>query len=308
VSEMGKMLPRLIGEHIEYSFSPDSSLASVKADPGQIEQVILNLAVNARDAMPRGGKLSVQTCNISIDQSEAVKRPPMTPGRYVLLSVTDTGHGMDEATIAHIFEPFFTTKEIGKGTGLGLATVYGVVKQSGGFIWVVSFPGEGTTFEIYLPQAAGVAVNPHVEPKAPEIPRGSETVLVVEDEAGVRELACQFLRVKGYSVLEAKDGQDALEIAEKYGGTIHLLLSDMVMPGMNGGELARRLKRIRPGIRVAFVSGYSEFAAGDKEQIDPEAPVLQKPFSPVSLVEIVREALKPRLKQPAKEQKEFRPA
>ena len=297
VAEMGKMLPRLIGEHIEYSFSPDSHLASVKADPGQIEQVILNLAVNARDAMPQGGKLCVKTCNVSIDAAEAAKRPPMSSGHFALLMVTDTGHGMDEATKAHIFEPFFTTKELGKGTGLGLVTVYGIVKQSGGFIWVVSSPGNGTTFEIYLPHAEGVAAHPQAEPKASEMPRGSETILVAEDESGVRELACQFLRVKGYTVLEAKDGQEALEIAGKYPGVIHLLLSDMVMPRMNGGELWRRVKRIRPEIRVAFVSGYSEYAAGDPGQSKPEGPVLQKPFSPVSLVEVVREALKPDSKE-----------
>jgi len=291
VTEMGKMLPRLIGEHIEFVFSPDPGLSSVKADPGQIEQVILNLAVNSRDAMPEGGKLSVQTSNISVDHSEAAKRPPMTPGQYVLLTMTDTGHGMDDATKTHIFEPFFTTKEIGKGTGLGLATVYGVVKQSGGFIWVVSSPGNGTTFEIYLPQVTEKALSFETKSKPSEIPRGKETVLVVEDEMGVRELACQFLRVKGYTVIEAKDGQDGLEIASRYDGVIDLLLSDMVMPRMNGGELARRLKEIRPEIRVAFVSGYSEFARGDMAQGFPGAPVLQKPFSPISLVEIVREAL-----------------
>jgi signal transduction histidine kinase len=291
VAEMGKMLPRLIGEHIEYSFSPDPKLASVKADPGQIEQVILNLAVNARDAMPNGGKLSVLTKNISIEDMQAAKRPPMIPGRYILLSVRDTGHGMDEATKAHIFEPFFTTKEIGKGTGLGLATVYGVVKQSGGFIWVDSSLGKGTTFEVYLPQVAGKQEIAEPEEKLSAVPGGSETVLIVEDEAGVRELACQFLRVKGYKVLEAESGLDALDVAQRHPGTIHLLLSDMVMPKMNGGDLAARLKAIRPEIRIAFMSGYSEFSRGDMSKGFPEAPVLQKPFSPASLVEIVREAL-----------------
>ena len=291
VMEMGKMLPRLIGEHIEYSFLPDPDLASIKADPGQIEQVILNLAANARDAMPRGGKLSVRTENISVNEFEAVKRPPMIPGRYVQLSVSDTGHGMDEATRTHIFEPFFTTKEIGKGTGLGLAMVYGIVKQSGGFIWVESLPGRGTTFEIYLPQVTGKAVIVEPEEKNSPIPVGSETVLVVEDEAGVRELACQFLRVKGYTVLEAEGGQEALALSRSHSGTIHLLLSDMVMPKMSGGELAAQLKAIRPDIRVAFMSGYSEFSRGDLGKGFPEAPVLQKPFSPASLVELVREAL-----------------
>ena len=290
VSEMGKMLPRLIGEHIEYAFLPDSRLASVKADPGQIEQIILNLAVNARDAMPNGGNLTVNTSNMLISEAQAAKRPPMTPGEYVLLSVTDTGHGMDEATKAHIFEPFFTTKELGKGTGLGLATVYGVVKQSGGFIWVTSSPGMGTTFEIYLPQVSGPVSKPERDAKPVEIPNGSETILVVEDETGVRELACQFLRVKGYTVLEARDGEEALEIAARHSGTIDLLLSDMVMPKMNGGELAGKLKLLRPKIKVAFMSGYSEFARGEMANEFPHAPVLQKPFSPASLVGIVREA------------------
>ena len=306
VAEMGKMLPRLIGEHIEYSFFPGDNLASVKADPGQIEQVILNLAVNARDAMPNGGSLVVRTQNVVVDEAGAASRPPMHPGSYAMLSVTDTGHGMDDATKVHIFEPFFTTKEIGKGTGLGLATVYGVVKQSGGFIWLISSLGKGTTFEIYLPQATGVVDKPEGKEKQPSVPQGTETILVVEDEEGVRELACQFLRVKGYTVLEAKGGQEALEVARQYSGTIHLLLSDMVMPKMNGGELAARLKEFRPETRIAFMSGYSEFSRGDLSQGFPEAPVLQKPFSPVSLVEIVRRALGRSPAEQTREQKECR--
>ena len=230
----------------------------------------------------------------------------MQPGAYVLLSVTDTGHGMDDATRAHIFEPFFTTKEVGKGTGLGLATVYGVVKQSGGFIWLISSPGKGTTFEIYLPHITGVVAKPEGEEKHSPVPQGTETILVVEDESGVRELACQFLRVKGYTVLEASGGQQALDIALQHPGTIHLLLSDMVMPKMNGGELATRLKEIRPEIGVAFMSGYSEFSRGDLGQGFPEAPVLQKPFSPISLVEIVREALAQEPTEQTHEQKECR--
>jgi signal transduction histidine kinase len=291
VMEMGKMLPRLIGEHIEYSFSADTKLDSVKADPTQIEQVILNLAVNARDAMPKGGKLSVSTSNVLVNEAAALNRPPMIPGNYVLLSVNDTGHGMDETTKARIFEPFFTTKEIGKGTGLGLATVYGVVKQSGGFIWVESTPGVGTTFEIYLPQVTGKFAHPEVEDKPSVIPGGSETILVAEDEAGVRELACQFLRVKGYTVLEAEGGIEALVVSRSHPGPIHLLLSDMVMPKMSGGELAVQLKAARPDMCVAFMSGYSEFSRGDIGKEFPDAPVLQKPFSPASLVEIVRQAL-----------------
>ncbi len=306
VVDMSKMLPRLIGEHIEYSFSPELNLASVKADPGQIEQVILNLAVNARDAMPNGGKLEVRTKNVVVNGEEAAKRPPMIPGAYVLLSVTDSGHGMDEATKAHIFEPFFTTKEVGKGTGLGLATVYGVVKQSGGFIWLISSPRNGATFEIYLPQAAGTVAKPESEGKPSAVPQGIETILVVEDEAGVRELACQFLRVKGYTVLEAQGGHDALEIASRYSGRIHLLLSDMVMPKLNGGELAAQLKATRPDIRIAFMSGYSEFSRGDLGKEFPDAPVLQKPFSPASLVELVREALNRSSVAPSDERMESR--
>jgi signal transduction histidine kinase/ActR/RegA family two-component response regulator len=306
VAEMGKMLPRLIGEHIEYSFLSDPKLASVKADPGQIEQVILNLAVNARDAMPNGGKLIVRTLDVTLDKAEARRRPPMTPGQYVLLSVTDTGHGMDDATKTHIFEPFFTTKEVGKGTGLGLATVYGVVKQSGGFIWVISSPGKGTTFEIYLPQASGPVARLDVESKPSTIPQGTETILVAEDEAGVRELACQFLRVKGYTVLDAGDGFEALEIAGRHPGVIDLILSDMIMPKMNGGELARKLKAIRPKIRVAFMSGYSEFSRAEMGSDFPRAPILQKPFSPASLVGIVREALTKSSSDQANETKECR--
>jgi CheY-like chemotaxis protein len=298
------MLPRLIGEHIEFSFLPEQKLATVKADPGQIEQVILNLAVNARDAMPKGGTLSVRTANVSIDEAEAGKRPPMTPGQYVLLSVSDTGHGMDEATKAHIFEPFFTTKEIGKGTGLGLATVYGVVKQSEGFIWVETARGVGTTFEIYLPQTDGKA-SAVDEEKPSNIPGGSETILVVEDEAGVRELACQFLRVKGYKVLEAEGGLEALALSRSHPGVIHLLLSDMVMPKMSGTELAGELKAVRPDIRVAFMTGYSEFSRNGQDKAFPEAPILQKPFSPVSLVEIVREALGGPVASPARESSEL---
>jgi CheY-like chemotaxis protein len=305
VGEMGKMLPRLIGEHIEYKFAPEPKLAPVKADPGQIEQVILNLAVNARDAMPKGGTLSVCTANISVNEAEALKRPPMTPGHYVQLSVSDTGHGMDEATKARIFEPFFTTKEVGKGTGLGLATVYGVVKQSGGFIWVNTKQGVGTTFEIYLPEASGKAANVEAEEKPANIKGGTETILVVEDEAGVRELACQFLRVKGYQVLEAEGGLEALAISRSHSGVIHLLLSDMVMPKMSGPELAIQLQAIRPDVRVAFMSGYSEFSRSGQDKPFPEAPILQKPFSPVSLVEMVREALGGPVASPAREGSEL---
>ncbi|MGH9573010.1 MAG: ATP-binding protein [Candidatus Acidiferrales bacterium] len=291
IGDMGKMLPRLIGEHIEYVFAPDPKLSAVKADPGQIEQVLMNLAVNARDAMPNGGTLTVRAENIAMSDSEAAKRPPMAVGNYVRLSVTDTGHGMDEKTKAHIFEPFFTTKEVGKGTGLGLATVYGVVKQSGGFIWVESAPHKGTTFEIYLPLASGPVMRVEGETKPLVSARAHETVLVVEDEPDVRELACRFLRVKGYSVLEAKDGADAIEVATAHKGSIHAVVTDMVMPRIGGADLIRALKAARPEIFVIFMTGYSEYLKGDLTDVFPGSLILQKPFSPASLVGIVREAL-----------------
>jgi len=291
IAEMGKMLPRLIGEHIEYQFTPDPNPARVKADPGQIEQVIMNLAVNARDAMPNGGKLLVQTRTVELDESEAAKRPPMSPGPYVLFSVTDTGQGMDEKTKAHIFEPFFTTKEVGKGTGLGLATVYGVVKQSGGFIWVESSPGQGARFEIYFPQVSEKVSEKEQEVMPVSIPRGSETVLVVEDQDGVRELACEFLRSHGYSVLEAFDGVDALEVARRFAKTIHLVLSDIMMPRMGGTELAKKFLAVRPETKFILMSGYSEQLGEQNDKPGGQFFVLKKPFSMNSLTAAVRQVL-----------------
>ena len=291
VADMGKMLPRLIGEHIEFSFNPASQLSMVKADPGQIEQVILNLVVNARDAMPQGGTISVRTSNIVLDQAQASQRAPMVPGEYVMLSVADTGHGMDEKTKALIFEPFFTTKEVGKGTGLGLATVYGVVKQSGGFIWVESSPGKGTAFEIYLPKAQGKASELETEKKPSAPPKGSETILVVEDESGVRELACEFLKVSGYSVIQAKDGVEALEVVSRHQGPVDLVLTDIVMPRMGGPELVDRLKALRPAMRAILMSGYAEYTGVSPQESSPHPPILQKPFSVASLVEKIREEL-----------------
>jgi signal transduction histidine kinase/CheY-like chemotaxis protein len=291
VADLGKMLPRLIGEDIEYAFHPEASLAPIKADPGQIEQVIMNLVVNSRDAMPDGGTITVWTKNVLMNEVEARKRPPMTPGHYVLLSVADTGHGMSAETKAHIFEPFFTTKEVGKGTGLGLATVYGVVKQSGGFIWVDSLPGQGATFEIYLPQALATVAKAEAETKSPAISGGSETILVVEDEPDVRELACEFLTVSGYSVLEARHGVEALEVFARHSGRIHLVLSDMVMPKMGGAELTNRLRTLRPGTKVLLMSGYSEYSNGPQGQIPSQTLILQKPFSLRTLVEKVRDVL-----------------
>jgi signal transduction histidine kinase/CheY-like chemotaxis protein len=290
IADMGKMLARLIGEDIEYAFAPDPRLVSVRADPGQIGQVIMNLVVNSRDAMPKGGSITVRTRNAVLDRDEARKRHPMQSGEYGLLSVTDTGHGMDEETKAHIFEPFFTTKGVGKGTGLGLATVYGIVKQSGGFIWVESAPGKGTTFEIYLPHGHATKTEDTKEIKPAAIPRGKETILVVEDEAAVRELSCEFLKSAGYSVLEAKNGAEALETIAQSANAIHLVLADMIMPKMGGAEMAERLKKERPELKVLFMSGYSEHAGVQSSQISPQA-ILTKPFSIATLLGKVREAL-----------------
>ena len=298
LADLGKMLPRLIGEHIEYAFLPEPKLAALKADPGQIEQVILNLVVNSRDAMPNGGKITVRTSNLAMQEREAAQRPPMQAGNYILLSVSDTGHGMDQKTKAHIFEPFFTTKEVGKGTGLGLATVYGVVKQSGGFIWVDSAPGKGTTFEIYLPQVSEPVRPSDGEARPAAIPRGSETILVVEDESGVRELTREFLKVSGYTVLEAKDGIEALEVASQHAGTVHLALIDVVLPRMGGAELAERIRAARPDTRILFMSGYAEYTSNAAASLASQNPILQKPFSISSLVGKIREVLS---EQPAAE-------
>jgi signal transduction histidine kinase/CheY-like chemotaxis protein len=291
IAEMGKMVPRLIGEHIDYSFLPEANLAAVKADPGQIEQVLMNLAVNARDAMPQGGKLKVQTHNVELSSSEAAKRPSMPAGKYVQITVSDTGHGMDEQTKAQIFEPFFTTKEVGKGTGLGLATVYGIVKQSGGFIWVSSAPGNGATFEIYLPVTTATGQSTQEVEMQRTLPRGSGTVLLVEDETGVRELASEFLRGAGYKVLEGHDGLDGLQVSERFSGPIDVLLTDMVMPRLGGKELATRVLEKRPEIKVVLMSGYSEFSTENGSGKDSYAS-LAKPFSMRSLIEKVNEVLR----------------
>jgi signal transduction histidine kinase/ActR/RegA family two-component response regulator len=291
VTDLGKMLPRLIGEDIEYVFAPEPKLATVKADPGQIEQVLMNLVVNSRDAMPNGGTITVRTSNVVIDKADAQQRAPMLPGDYVLLSVSDTGTGMSAETKAHIFEPFFTTKEVGKGTGLGLATVYGVVKQSGGFVWVESAAGEGTTFEIYLPKASERASRHDADDKPAEITRGHETILVVEDENDVRELACEFLTMTGYSVLRARNGVEAIDLLRRRPGKIDLVLSDVVMPKMGGSELAARLPSVSPGTRILLMSGYSEYAVESQNEDKPRHQMLSKPFSRSTLIEKIRETL-----------------
>lgn len=291
IAEMEKLLRRLIREDIEFSLRLSDSLARVKADSGQLEQVLLNLTVNASDAMPLGGKLTIETQNVVVDKRYAGMRPSIEPGKYVLVSVTDTGHGMDAATKARIFEPFFTTKELGKGTGLGLATVYGVVKQGGGFIWVESEPGSGTRFEVYLPRTEErvEGISSETVRKCASVGR-QKTVLVVEDEREVRELVCEFLTAAGYSVLTAQDGKEALETAERLGGTIQAVLTDVVMPRMRGPELGRCLKRLLPHVKIVYMTGYLEQDEGAGAFLE-DAFFLQKPFSRETVVRQVGQAL-----------------
>jgi CheY-like chemotaxis protein len=293
VEEMGRLLPRLIGEDIELVIRGSEDLGAIRADASQMEQVIMNLAVNARDAMPDGGRLLIETSNAELDSTYNAVHPVVRQGRYILLAVSDTGTGMSAETQAHIFEPFFTTKAQGKGTGLGLATVYGVVKQSGGFIWVYSEVGRGTSFKIYLPRVDQPVE--HVGParSVSEAPRGTETILLAEDEHDVREVAREFLESGGYTVIQARDGAEALNKVEKHEGAIDLLVTDMVMPGMTGQELTARLVQSRPDIRVLYMSGYSERAAVDSARGDSSMRLLAKPFSRWALLRAVHEILKP---------------
>ncbi|HTW59324.1 MAG TPA: ATP-binding protein [Terriglobales bacterium] len=293
VTENLKMLTRMIGEDIDLVMVPNSNLWQVRADAGQIEQVVMNLAVNARDAMPSGGKLTIETSNATLDDDYARHHAPLRPGDYVMVAISDTGVGMDSETQSHIFEPFFTTKGT-KGTGLGLSTVYGIVKQSGGYIWVYSEVGRGTTFKIYLPrvasaeegvaQVAAPADTQRVEP-------GTETILLVEDEANLRYLARQYLEKQGYRVIEAADGAVAMQIAVAHEAIIHLLLTDVIMPGMNGRELAQRISEIRPNVKVLYMSGYTENVVGHNGMLDAGVRLLQKPFNLRDLKRIVREVL-----------------
>jgi len=290
VANTEKLLRRLIGEDIQLVAKLGSGLGSVKADPGQIEQVIMNLAVNARDAMPAGGQLTIETANVEMDEAYVRGHPLAQPGRYVMLAVSDTGTGMDEQTKAHIFEPFFTTKELGKGTGLGLATVYGIVKQSGGFIWLYSEPGHGTSFKIYMPRVDESAERATPAAAAP-LPRGTETILVVEDAPAVRAVTRQVLERQGYTVLEAPNGGAALVLATKHHGPIHLLLTDVVMPGVNGRQLAEQLARPRPDMMVLFTSGYTDDSVVRHGVLESGIAYLQKPFTPDGVARKVREVL-----------------
>jgi len=293
VPNMEKLLKRLIGEHIELRTALAPELGAVQADPGQLEQVIVNLAVNARDAMPDGGRLTIETGNAQLDASYVEEHAPVRPGPYVLLAVTDTGTGMDAETKSHVFEPFFTTKDMGKGTGLGLATVYGIVKQSGGYVWVYSEPGKGTAFKIYLPRVAETAPAEPAAPRgaAPVSPGGSETILLVEDDDTVRALTRRLLAARGHTVLLASRGDEALELAERHGGRIHLLVTDVVMPGMSGRELADQIVVRLPGIKVLFLSGYTDDAIVRHGVLEPGVAFLQKPFSADALARKVREVL-----------------
>jgi len=292
VRGLEKMTGRIIGEDIEMFTVLDDHLGRVKTDPGQLEQVILNLVVNARDAMPAGGKLAIETANVVLDDTYARTHIGVTPGSYVMLSVSDTGYGISPEIKELIFEPFFTTKEEGKGTGLGLSTIYGIVKQSGGNIWVYSEPGRGTTFKIYLPRIEEETGALPVQDDTDHLPKGKETVLLVEDDPSLRALAARILRYQGYKVLEATNGHEAIGIArENVQEKIDLLLSDVVMPHMGGRELLKQMKTLHSEIRVLFISGYTEHAITFHAGLKPGAPFLQKPFSPTALAKKVREVL-----------------
>jgi PAS domain S-box-containing protein len=294
VTENVKMLTRVIGEDIDLVMVPGPDIGAVKADPGQIEQVIMNLAVNARDAMPQGGRLTIETANVTLDANYARFHAPVKPGDYVMLAISDTGVGMDADTQAHIFEPFYTTKGL-KGTGLGLSTVYGIVKQSEGYIWLYSEAGKGTSFKIYLPRfsATGevLATQPALAGDADQPNPGHETILLVEDEENLRRLARQSLENQGYSVIDAPDGATAIQISQAHQGPIHLLLTDVIMPGMNGRELANKVSPTRPEMRVLYMSGYTENHIGHNGTLDEGITLLQKPFTLPALKAKVREML-----------------
>jgi PAS domain S-box-containing protein len=292
LADIHRMLQRIIGEDIELELALEEDLGLVKVDPGQIEQVIVNLSVNARDAMPEGGKLTIETSNIALDEEYARNHLTVDPGEYVMLAVSDTGLGMTEEVKRQLFEPFFTTKELGKGTGLGLATCYGIIKQSGGNIWVYSEPGQGSTFKIYLSR---VSATPDVLPRRDEstdLPTGTETILLVEDEPSVRNIAARILREQGHRVIEASTGEHALEVFKEMGEEgIDLLLTDLVMPQMSGKELADQLKTTRPGLKVLFFSGYTDEVVIRHGLLDRNAAYLQKPFSSSGLTRKIRELL-----------------
>lgn len=292
IRDMDKLLRRLIGEHIELIVLAEPGLWQIRADPGQIEQVLVNLAVNARDAMPTGGTLTIETHNVRLDHDYAHRHISASPGCYVMLAVSDTGSGMDEELQGQIFEPFFTTKAPGRGTGLGLATCYGIIKQHGGNIWPYSEPGHGSTFKIYLPRVEAPVEEPRLPAAGDDLPAGTETVLLAEDEPSVRTLAARVLRTQGYTVVEAGNGDAALELARAWAGApFDLLLTDVVMPRMSGKVLAEQIQTLYPASQVLFISGYTDSAIVHHGQLDPGIVFLQKPFSPAALARKVREVL-----------------
>ncbi|HVS60422.1 MAG TPA: ATP-binding protein, partial [Gemmatimonadaceae bacterium] len=293
VGTVEPMLRRLIGEDIVIT-SQCSARGYVVADPGKLEQVLVNLVVNARDAMPQGGRISIETKNVELDENYTSEHAPVVAGRYVMLAVGDTGVGMSVDTREHAFDPFFTTKEAGKGTGLGLATVYGIVKQSGGYVWIYSEPGHGTALKLYFPEvtaAAAFGAGPEYQPTMKTPNRGSETILLVEDEEAVRGLACRILERQGYRVIPAQHGREAMEIATKEEGQIDLVLTDVVMPGMNGRGLVERLSGIRPAIKSLYMSGYTDDDIIRRGFIEPSKSFLQKPFTSEALLQTVRKVL-----------------
>jgi two-component system cell cycle sensor histidine kinase/response regulator CckA len=292
ITEMGAMLRRLIGEDIDFDARTFPDLGLIYADPVKIQQVVMNLAVNARDAMPRGGKLTLETANVDFDRDYLKAHSPAAPGAYIMLAISDSGMGMDPETQTHIFEPFFTTKEKGKGSGLGLANVYGIVKQSNGFIWVYSEPGKGTTFKIYFPRVEGRVNSGAVsQSESGEPESGSETILLVEDEKAVRDLASRILRDLGYTVIESGGGAQALDLAKEFEGEIHLIVTDVVMPGMSGNVLVSELEATRPEIKALFISGYTDNAIVHHGILDSSVAFLQKPFSVNQLAQKVRAVL-----------------
>jgi CheY-like chemotaxis protein len=291
IADVEKLVRRLVGDTVEVEIVPGGDLGRVRVDPTQIDQVLLNLAANARDAMPRGGRLTIETSNAVPGETERRAHAGGQPGRFVRLRVSDTGVGMDEATRSRIFEPFFTTKEVGQGTGLGLSTVYGIVKQSGGYIWVDSAPGKGSSFEIYLPRVEG-----EIESREPALPppavRTPATILLVEDEASLRDIAKELLEASGYTVVAAANGAEALALSEHHAtGPIQLLLTDVMMPGMSGPALARRIRVRRPSVAVLYMSGYSHEAVEKQGLLEPGTRLLAKPFSLNTLVRSVEESL-----------------